>query len=581
LIDRYKEIIVPGFDIFLEAFMVRLRKSFYALLILSFLVSLLGPATAGSVQVQTRVHPLLLETAKETPDVIVSVILQKSGESHQINAYIDHLGGIVTHDLRIINAIAVEIPASQLTKLAQHPEVGFISPDSVVEPATTHDWWNQVDLASTYVQAIRADQVWEENPDLQGNDITVAIVDSGIKYNFDLTEENNIRHARIDGYSSQRNSDGYGHGTHVAGIIGGNGLMSGGAYIGVAPGVHFLDVMVTDHKGAAATSDIIVGLQWTFDHKDDYNIRVVNFSMNSSISESYNTSPLNAALEILWLNGIVVVVSAGNNGSGDNIGVLYPPANDPFFITVGAAEDQGTIDISDDVLASFSAYGTTSDGFSKPDIVAPGKDIISILARWRVVLAREHPDHIVDRNYFRMSGTSMAAAVTSGAAALLLQDEPGLTPDQVKYRLMDTARPFNYGNNAGYLDIYAAVHGSSTEAANQEAIPHQLLAKMALIAYWASQNGEEDIDWENVDWSSVNWSSVNWSSVNWSSVNWSSVNWSSVNWSSVNWSSVNWSSVNWSSVNWSSVNWSSVNWSSVNWGSVNWASVYWEEEVTR
>jgi serine protease AprX len=250
-----------------------------------------------------------------------------------------------------------------------------------------------------------------------------------------------------------------------------------------------------------------------------------------------------------------VVVSTGNNGVGDDNGVLYPPANDPFVITVGASDGQGTAEITDDILASFSAYGRTSDGFNKPDIVAPGKDVVSILAKRGVVLAREHPDHIVDRNYFRMSGTSMASAVTSGAVALLLQDEPGLTPDQVKYRLMDTSQPFDFGNNAGYLDIYAAVHGESTESANQDVIPHQLIAKMALMAYWASQNGGEDVNWDNVDWSSVNWSSVNWSSVNWSSVNWSSVNWSSVNWSSVNWSSVNWSSVNWSSVNWASVVW--------------------------
>jgi serine protease AprX len=164
----------------------------------------------------------------------------------------------------------------------------------------------------------------------------------------------------------------------------------------------------------------------------------------------------------------------------------------------------------------------------------------------------------------------MSSAVTAGAVALLLQLEPELTPDQVKYRLISTTRPFEAGNQAGYLDIYTAVQDNSTESANQGVIPHQLLAKMALIAYWASQNGGEDIDWENVNWSNVNWSSVNWSSVNWSSVNWSSVNWSSVNWSSVNWSSVNWSSVNWSSVNWSSVNWSSVNWSSVNWSTDDW-----------
>ena len=193
-----------------------------------------------------------------------------------------------------------------------------------------------------------------------------------------------------------------------------------------------------------------------------------------------------------------------------------------------------------------------------------------LMGNYGMGLSANHPENIVDGNYFMMSGTSVAAPIVSGAAALLLEDEPNLTPDQVKYRLMATANRDwpNYNPEeagAGYLDIEAAIHGNTTESANQDIVPHQLLAKMAMLAFWASQNGGENINWENIDWASVNWSSVNWSSVNWSSVNWSSVNWSSVNWSSVNWSSVNWSSVNWSSVNWSSVNWSSVNWNSDAW----------------
>jgi serine protease AprX len=180
-----------------------------------------------------------------------------------------------------------------------------------------------------------------------------------------------------------------------------------------------------------------------------------------------------------------------------------------------------------------------------------------------------------------MSGTSMASAVMAGAVALLLQDEPDLTPNQVKHRLMATTAPFDGpepgSTGAGYLDIYAAVHGTTTESANVGIVPHQLLAKMALIAFWASENGGDSIDWDSVNWDSVNWDSVNWDSVNWDSVNWDSVNWDSVNWDSVNWDSVNWDSVNWDSVNWDSVNWDSVNWDSVNWDSVNWDSVNWDD----
>ncbi|RMG90998.1 MAG: hypothetical protein D6706_18690, partial [Chloroflexi bacterium] len=172
-----------------------------------------------------------------------------------------------------------------------------------------------------------------------------------------------------------------------------------------------------------------------------------------------------------------------------------------------------------------SAYGLTQEGYTKPDIVAPGVNIVSLLSP-HSALPLEHPENTLPGEaglyYFRMSGTSMSSAVTSGAVALLLEHEPNLNPDQVKYRLMATAvsmpdQPYAAGN--GYLDIYNAVHTFTSETANTGIPTSQLL--------WT---GEAPVNWSSVNWSSVNWSSVNWSSVNWSSVNWSSVNWSSVHW---------------------------------------------------
>ncbi len=431
-------------------------------------------------------------------------------------------------------------------------------------------------LLNAYNAAVRATDVWNEGPaHLQGQGVTVAVVDSGIGRVKDLG--NRVYHDINFNKDYHDSKDRYGHGTFVASIIGGDGKHSKGEYMGIAPEAMFLNLRVTSDEGMGYESDIVSALQWLYENKDDYNVRVVNLSLNSSVAQDYNDSPLCAAVEMLWFSGVVVVVSAGNNGTAE----LYPPANDPYVITVGATDDFDTVSISDDVVASFSAYGVTEAGVSKPDLVAPGTDLITYLPKnGKLTVGKEHPNKKIDNNYFQMSGTSMAAPIVTGAVALLLQDEPGLTPDQVKYRLMDTARTDWAGYDsaragAGYLDIYAAVHGTSTQAANQGAIPHQLLAKMALIAFWASQNGDESIDWENVDWSSVNWNSVNWNSVNWNSVNWNSVNWNSVNWNSVNWNSVNWNSVNWNSVNWNSVNWNSVNWNSVNWNSVNWNSDHW------
>ncbi|MEK7325542.1 MAG: S8 family serine peptidase [Chloroflexota bacterium] len=376
--------------------------------------------------------------------------------------------------------------------------------------------------ASKFTAAVRADQLWST---VKGQNVTVAVVDSGIVSHDDLKHDGN---SRIIAETNQTNmasaNDGYGHGTHVAGIIGGNGSLSDGVYSGVAPRVNLINVKVSNDLGLATASDLIDGLQWILDNKAAYNIKVVNISLNSTVAEPYHTSALDAAVEILWFNGIVVVVAAGNNGTGTGPVTLYPPANDPFVITVGAAEDKGTPALSDDTMAAFSAYGTTENSFAKPDLVAPGRHIVSTLASTSVYAFVNHLLHRVDSNYFRMSGTSMAAPVVSGAAALLLQDEPNLTPDQVKYRLKATANTAWAGYDAakagaGYLDAYAAVYGTTTQSANTGIAASQMLF-----------SGSDPVTWGSVNWNSVNWNSVNWNSVNWNSVNWNTVNWNSAVW---------------------------------------------------
>jgi len=171
------------------------------------------------------------------------------------------------------------------------------------------------------------------------------------------------------------------------------------------------------------------------------------------------------------------------------------------------------------VVPSFSAYGTTSDGFAKPDLVAPGRNIISLLANTSAAMYNAHPANRVDTTLFRMSGTSASAPMVSGAVALLLQDEPNLTPDQVKYRLKATARTSGWAYDAakagaGYLDAYAAVHGTSTEKVSPGVPPNRMLIKMAILAVYAMYHGAPT-DWSTVDWNSVDWNSVDWNSVDW------------------------------------------------------------------
>ena len=483
----------------------------------------------------------------------LELVIDQSGLSAAETVYYDAVG------LRVTSA-----PGTDPT------EDNLPAPNSLPKAAI-----DTSELLNAFNFAVRATDVWNEGPSyLQGQNMTVAMVDSGIGKNKDLEK----RLEKSINFNSEYHDakDRYGHGTFVASLIAGNGQNSAGKRMGIAPNANLLSVRVSNDVGMSQESDVVAALQWLYENRDRYTVRVVNLSLNSSVLQSYHTSPLAAAVEILWFNGIVVVVSAGNNGTAN----VYPPANDPFVITVGAVDDLGTRTIADDVMATFSAYGITQEGHAKPDLVAPGKNIVAYLpSNNKLTMGQQHPSFVVDKDYFRMSGTSMSAPMVAGAIALLLQDEPGLTPDQVKYRLKATANKSWSGYDAaragaGYLDVYAAVHGTTTQRANLGNAPQQMLAKMALIALWASNKGGI-VDWGSVNWDSVNWDSVNWDSVNWDSVNWDSVNWDSVNWDSVNWDSVNWDSVNWDSVNWDSVNWDSVNWDSVNWDSVDWGGDYW------
>jgi serine protease AprX len=364
---------------------------------------------------------------------------------------------------------------------------------------------------------------------ITGAGVGIAVIDSGISPDSDLPS---VVKKMSFSVNSATTVDVNGHGTFVAGIVAGNGHDSGGVFKGVAPGAHLLSLKISGEAGMAYESDTVAALEWVLANKDRYNIRVVNLSINATTPQSYHNSPLDAAVEILWFNGIVVVASSGNTEPDAAVNAINTaPANDPFVITVGATSEANTIARGDDRVAAFTAYGTSDDGFFKPEIMAPGKDIVSVLgkhASWSVT----YPERVVgEGEYFRLSGTSMAAPMVSGAIALMLEREPGLNPDQVKYRLMHAtgdAISWQVSDNdplltvtyaVPYLDVFAAVTDTSTETANTGTAASQLL--------WT---GSDPANWSSVNWGSVNWGSVNWGSVNWGSVNWGSVNWGSVNW---------------------------------------------------
>jgi serine protease AprX len=555
--------------------MKKLHKPIQLLMALVLIVSLVTPAALLVNTSPAHIQPLLVELAFEQPDQMVRVIVQKADSTDRAERLVERLGGKYIRELGLINAFAAELPAQKVMELTS--AVSSVSLDAAVVSAggkPPKDDGGSGTTTNTYLDTLGVRDVWAMGYDGQG--IGIAVIDSGVQHsdldaNVVVEQPFNV-HNKIEDFA--------GHGTHVAGIIAGSGAGSRGDYAGIAPGASLIALNVSEYDGMSYESDVVAAMQWVYENKDIYNIRVVNLSINSTVASSYHDSPMDAAAEILWFNGIVVVASAGNSGTSDPIDTITAaPANDPFIITVGATNEQGTTRKQDDSIPMFSASGWTLEGFWKPDIYAPGVNIISPLANMSI-FEYQYPDRKIttrtagtEYEYFRASGTSMAAPMVTGAVALLLEAEPNLTPDQVKYRLTWAGTVIN---GTAYLDVYEALTTPTTEAANQGLVPHMLLAKMAMIAYWSSQNGGENIDWENVDWDAVNWDAVDWNAVNWNAVNWNAVNWNAVNWNAVNWNAVNWNAVNWNSVSWNSVSWNSVSWNSVSWNSVSWNSISWD-----
>jgi serine protease AprX len=366
---------------------------------------------------------------------------------------------------------------------------------------------------------------------------TIAVVDSGI--DADRAEEFGGRvvgTVNLSSLTPDASGDGDGHGTFVAAIA----ASSSESARGVAPGSDIVSIRVMNDEGVAMTSDVIAAADWILQNKDAYGIRVANFSLHSGHANSFKFDPLDHAVERLVFSGVVVVTAAGNFGSGQGDDMLYAPANDPFVITVGAADIRGTSNVGDDTVAPWSAFGYTADGFGKPELVAPGRYMVAAVPEYGR-RPQQHPGNVTAPGKMRMSGTSFAAPVVAGAAAQLLAQHPEWTPGQVKGALMLTARPINVdhelADGVGEVDIQAAAAVWGPPDANAAINPY--------VVYDESVPGGYSFD--AAAWSSAAWSDAAWSSAAWSDAAWSSAAWSSAAWSSAAWSSAAWASAAWSS----------------------------------
>jgi serine protease AprX len=426
--------------------------------------------------------------AREAPEwssVIVQLDRLDAGRLAQLSS----LGAGVYRDLPLVKALALRVRTQRLRQLAELPFVRRVSEDVPVRK--NDEFTVESSLAHTAAGQYA----------VTGQGVTVAVVDSGVRPHPDLTDPvtgaSRIL-ASVDFVGdAPRSGDDHGHGTHVAGIIAGNGAASTGAqylrtFRGIAPRAGIVSLRVLDGTGSGQTSSMIAAIDWAVRNRNQYNIRVLNLSLGHPVGESYMTDPLCQAVEQAWRVGMVVVCAAGNDGRksaaavagvdnegfGTNYGSINSPANDPFVITVGAMKQDLTDKKSRPLnqIATYSGRGPSRvDGALKPDLVAPGNQVISLrsagstcdvsFAGNQVALGAYSTSATGESQYTRLSGTSMAAPVVAGAVALMLQKDPSLSPNTVKARLMVSADKWDFRGGttdpctfgAGYLNIPAAL----------------------------------------------------------------------------------------------------------------------------
>jgi serine protease AprX len=454
--------------------------------------------------------------------------------------------------------------------------------------------WNRVDSAGRKIT---------------GKGVGVAVIDSGIAPVKGLDGAGKVINGPDLSFESQapnlRHLDTFGHGTHLAGIIAGKDPgqepgQNATAFNGMAPDATLINLKLATADGAVDVSQVIAAIDWVVAHRNDagLNIRVLNLAFGTDSLQDPRLDPLSHAVEAAWRKGVVVVVAVGNDGPTATR-VTMPAAN-PYVIGVGASDGLGTSNKSDDVVAGFSTKGNLT---RHADLLAPGRSVLSLRNPGSFIDVN-YPSGLVagdaEQRFFRGSGTSQATAVVSGAVALLLQQRPTLTPDQVKRLLTGTATAMPaadpIGRGAGQLNVAAAANATVPLAVQLHPASFGTgsidkargSARVADPDTGTELTGEKDImgqPWSPATWARAStagtawsggvWNGRDWSGAAWTGTSWATRTWSGVTWTGSNWTGRTWSSAGWSDALWTGRTWSGRTWSGRTWSGRTWSGDYW------
>lgn len=500
-------------------------------------------------------------TAAATSAATTRVIVSTTTSLGSATSAVVSVGGEIVEQLAPFGMLVADVPGDQVDDLARmglavHPDepVRLAAADAAAtaRPATEVD---------SQLSTIDAPDAWDAGA--TGEGVGVVLVDTGVAQHADLAGQ---VVAQLDLTEEANGRDSNGHGTFLAGLVAGTGTASRGAHQGVAPGAHLVSVKVAGADGETSLSQVLQGLVAADRARELYDAPVVLLALAGPASEA--PDPLMIAGEMLWSRGSTVVVAAGNEGAA---GVTSPGA-DPYLLTVGALDDNGTADTSDDLIPSWSSYGSPF-GYASPDVVAPGTSVIGLRAAGSAI-DRANPDARVDQVYFRGSGTSMAAAVTAGAAAAVLSANPGLTPDQVKGRLIGTA-------SAAPGDAPAGSYGAGVIDVDDAAATATSVGNAGLPSLPAPGDGDA-MNWDEAGWTWTGWT---WTARGWDDWSfpesyfagwtWTGWTWTGWTWTADEWAGWTWTDGQWAGWSWTGWSWTGWSWTGWTWSGWTWSGWSW------
>jgi len=464
-------------------------------------------AATGALDPTLPLHPLLQYGALVEPDKKVAVIVQKTSKDGKGKDIAADGEGEDLEEFAFIKSHRMTVKQGKLPKLAARKDVLYISPDAAVQ---RHAAIDPKQLATTFPRTVAADEIWNaKGTGTTGAGVTVAVLDTGLTIGSDFG--GNVIAVNLNSQSGSV-ADQHGHGTHVAGII--KGRSANGAYVGIAPDSTLISVKIADDQSVADTGDLLRGLAWVYANRAGVNgsapIKVLNISISVATPESYKTSAVCAAVEQLWLAGIVVVCAAGNKGSAQDA-TWCPPANDPYVITVGATDEAGNEKTDNDTLATFSSRGKTQDGIYKPEIVAPDRRIVAPLASASCTIAQLYPERLTGDGHIRLSGTSMSAPIVAGVVVLLRARFPNLTPDQIKWLLQNKGIAYKGPDGAPIVGAQQAIQWASG-AKNVIGKANQGLQTSLGLSATATRADVAQAYWDQAYWDQAYWDQAYWDS---------------------------------------------------------------------